>query len=61
MSGELAKPSVSIPKGTVQAVLFTLGVYIITAFTTASTCSRYLLHNDYSVIFFVSDRFLAIF
>ncbi|VDD95801.1 unnamed protein product [Enterobius vermicularis] len=50
MSGELAKPSVSIPKGTVQAVLFTLGVYIITAFTTASTCSRYLLHNDYSVM-----------
>uniref|UniRef100_A0A0N5ALN1 Solute carrier family 12 member 9 n=1 Tax=Syphacia muris TaxID=451379 RepID=A0A0N5ALN1_9BILA len=50
MSGELAKPSVSIPKGTVQAVLFTLGIYIITAFITASTCSRSLLHNDYSVM-----------
>lgn len=49
MSGELARPSVSIPRGTVQAVLTTLFVYIMTAFLMASTSSRYLLQNDYTV------------
>ncbi|KIH49962.1 hypothetical protein ANCDUO_19963 [Ancylostoma duodenale] len=49
MSGELARPSVSIPRGTVQAVLTTLFVYIMTAFLMAATSSRYLLQNDYTV------------
>ncbi|KHN86584.1 Solute carrier family 12 member 9 [Toxocara canis] len=48
MSGELARPSISIPRGTVQAVIATLIVYILTAFLTAGSCSRYLLHSDYS-------------
>lgn len=50
MSGELARPSVSIPRGTVQAVVATLVVYILTAFLTAGSCSRYLLQSDYAVI-----------
>ena len=49
MSGELARPSVSIPRGTVQAVLTTLFVYIMTAFLMAATSSRHLLQNDYTV------------
>ncbi|VDM97091.1 unnamed protein product [Thelazia callipaeda] len=54
MSGELARPSVSIPRGTVQAVLVTLFVYIITAFMLAATCSRQLLQSDYSVMMSVN-------
>ncbi|KAK6029775.1 amino acid permease [Ostertagia ostertagi] len=50
MSGELARPSVSIPRGTVQAVLVTLLIYIMTAFLMAATSSRYLLQNDYTVM-----------
>lgn len=50
MSGDLARPSVSIPRGTVQAVISTLFVYIATAFLMASTSSRYLLQNDYTVM-----------
>uniref|UniRef100_A0A1I8EK93 Solute carrier family 12 member 9 n=1 Tax=Wuchereria bancrofti TaxID=6293 RepID=A0A1I8EK93_WUCBA len=50
MSGELARPCISIPRGTVQAVFVTLFVYIITAFFTAATCSRELLQSNYSVM-----------
>ncbi|PIC49677.1 hypothetical protein B9Z55_008207 [Caenorhabditis nigoni] len=50
MSGELARPSVSIPRGTVQAVFTTLFAYIATAFLMAATSSRYLLQNDYTVM-----------
>ncbi|CCD72774.1 Solute carrier family 12 member 9 [Caenorhabditis elegans] len=50
MSGELARPSVSIPRGTVQAVFMTLFVYVMTAFLMATTSSRYLLQNDYTVM-----------
>lgn len=51
MSGELARPCVSIPRGTVQAVFVTLIVYITTAFFTSATCSRELLQSNYSVNF----------
>lgn len=51
MSGDLARPCVSIPRGTVQAVFVTLIVYITTAFFTAATCSRELLQSNYSVNF----------
>ncbi|CAI5442281.1 unnamed protein product [Caenorhabditis angaria] len=50
MSGELARPSVSIPRGTVQAVFTTLIIYIMTALLMASTASRHLLQNDYTVM-----------
>lgn len=49
MSGELSRPSISIPRGTVQAVLFTFGIYVFTSFIIAATCSRSLLHLNYSV------------
>ena len=50
MSGELARPSVSIPRGTVQAVFTTFAVYILTAFLMACTASRNLLQNEYTVM-----------
>ncbi|KAM3719167.1 Solute carrier family 12 member [Dirofilaria immitis] len=60
MSGELARPSVSIPRGTVQAVFVTLIVYITTAFFTAATCSRELLQSNYSVMMNVNISPLCI-
>ncbi len=49
MSGELAQPHVSIPRGTVQAVLCTFSVYVFTAFLIACSCTRDLLQKDYTV------------
>uniref|UniRef100_A0A0N5B3Q0 Solute carrier family 12 member 9 n=1 Tax=Strongyloides papillosus TaxID=174720 RepID=A0A0N5B3Q0_STREA len=49
MSGELARPSVSIPRGTLQAVFTTLCIYILTSFLLCSTCTRHLLQNNYLV------------
>ncbi|MFH4981742.1 hypothetical protein AB6A40_008451 [Gnathostoma spinigerum] len=50
MSGELARPSVSIPRGTVQAVIFTFVIFMFTAFITAGSCTRFLLQSNYSVM-----------
>ncbi|KAE9547623.1 hypothetical protein FO519_009164 [Halicephalobus sp. NKZ332] len=50
VSGELARPHISIPRGTLQAVFVTFMVYILTAFLLCLTCSRDLLQNDYLVI-----------
>uniref|UniRef100_A0A7E4ZUJ1 Solute carrier family 12 member 9 n=1 Tax=Panagrellus redivivus TaxID=6233 RepID=A0A7E4ZUJ1_PANRE len=50
VSGELARPHISIPRGTLQAVFVTLLVYILTAFLLCLTCSRDLLQNNYMVI-----------
>uniref|UniRef100_A0A914E1C6 Solute carrier family 12 member 9 n=1 Tax=Acrobeloides nanus TaxID=290746 RepID=A0A914E1C6_9BILA len=50
MSGELARPNISIPRGTLQAVFCTLMVYLLTAFLLCITCSRKLLQSDYLVM-----------
>ncbi|KAI1721983.1 amino acid permease domain-containing protein [Ditylenchus destructor] len=50
MSGELARPNVSIPRGTLQAVFATLLTYILTAFLLCLTCHRDLLQADYLVM-----------
>ncbi|KAI1898786.1 hypothetical protein AGOR_G00075950 [Albula goreensis] len=47
MSGELKNPSVSIPKGTIIAVLYTFFVYLLLFLLVSSTCDRVLLIQDY--------------
>ncbi|XP_071391006.1 solute carrier family 12 member 9 [Centroberyx affinis] len=47
MSGELRTPSVSIPKGTIIAVLYTFTVYVLLFFLVSATCGRALLIQDY--------------
>lgn len=49
MSGELARPNISIPRGTLQAVFCTLLTYVLTAFLLCLTCSRHLLQSNYLV------------
>uniref|UniRef100_A0A5S6Q9U5 Solute carrier family 12 member 9 n=1 Tax=Trichuris muris TaxID=70415 RepID=A0A5S6Q9U5_TRIMR len=50
MSGELRQPNVSIPKGTLQALLVTYVVYILTTFLLGASCTRTLLQNNYIVM-----------
>lgn len=47
MSGELRHPSRSIPLGTLSAVAFTFGVYLVLAVCIAATTSNELLRNNF--------------
>uniref|UniRef100_A0AAQ5XLR8 Solute carrier family 12 member 9 n=1 Tax=Amphiprion ocellaris TaxID=80972 RepID=A0AAQ5XLR8_AMPOC len=47
MSGDLKTPSVSIPKGTIVAVLYTFTVYVLLFILASATCDRTLLIQDY--------------
>ncbi|CAD5210708.1 unnamed protein product [Bursaphelenchus okinawaensis] len=60
MSGELAKPNVSIPRGTLQAVFVTFCTYMLTNLLLSSTCTRNLLHNNYLVFVDVNISSLII-
>ncbi|XP_028587627.2 solute carrier family 12 member 9-like [Podarcis muralis] len=50
MSGDLKRPSYSIPRGTITAVIFTYIVYNLLAFLLSCTCDRLLLQRDYSFL-----------
>lgn len=39
-AGELKNPSVSIPKGTITAVLYTFIVYVLLFLVVSATCDR---------------------
>lgn len=51
---ELAKPNISIPRGTLQAVFCTLATYLLTSLLLTLTCSRKLLHSDYLIMVEIS-------
>ncbi|KAL3090371.1 hypothetical protein niasHS_006823 [Heterodera schachtii] len=55
MSGELARPNVSIPRGTLQAVFATLLTYVLTAFLLCLSCSRDLLQGNYMAMVDISS------
>ncbi|XP_054840189.1 solute carrier family 12 member 9-like [Eublepharis macularius] len=50
MSGDLKRPSYSIPRGTIIAVIFTYVVYNLLAFLLSCTCDRLLLQRDYGFL-----------
>uniref|UniRef100_A0A8C7DTM5 Solute carrier family 12 member 9 n=1 Tax=Naja naja TaxID=35670 RepID=A0A8C7DTM5_NAJNA len=50
MSGDLKRPSYSIPRGTIMAVMFTYIVYNLLAVLLSCTCDRFLLQRDYSFL-----------
>ncbi|XP_061658868.1 solute carrier family 12 member 9 isoform X2 [Syngnathoides biaculeatus] len=50
MSGDLETPSVSIPKGTVVAVVYTFVVYVLFFVLVSATCDRTLLIEDYGFL-----------
>eukprot|EP00095_Tigriopus_kingsejongensis_P007902 snap_masked-scaffold132_size323655-processed-gene-1.0 protein:Tk07902 transcript:snap_masked-scaffold132_size323655-processed-gene-1.0-mRNA-1 annotation:"solute carrier family 12 member 9" len=46
MSGELISPGKNIPRGTLSACFFTLGIFLILSLLTAMTCNPALLLHD---------------
>ncbi|WFD29062.1 hypothetical protein MSPP1_000067 [Malassezia sp. CBS 17886] len=55
MSGDLRKPSKSIPKGTNWALVFTFGVYVSTFVIMAATIPRQSLYRSISIVGDVSQ------
>lgn len=49
MSGDLKKPSVSIPFGTLSAVCVSTHLYLLFALVLGSTCTRAALQDDYMI------------
>ncbi|XP_061903837.1 solute carrier family 12 member 9 [Entelurus aequoreus] len=50
MSGDLETPSISIPKGTIVAVIYTFIVYVLFFLLVSATCERTLLIQDYGFL-----------
>ncbi|KAM3866227.1 solute carrier family 12 member 9-like [Diretmus argenteus] len=50
MSGDLKKPSYSIPRGTIAAVIITFITYNLLSLLAAGSCERLLLQRDYSFL-----------
>ncbi|XP_077472379.1 solute carrier family 12 member 9-like [Stigmatopora argus] len=50
MSGDLKKPSYSIPRGTLAAVFITFVTYNLMSLLAASSCERPILQRDYSFL-----------
>ncbi|XP_061753635.1 solute carrier family 12 member 9 [Nerophis ophidion] len=50
MSGDLETPSISIPKGTIVAVIYTFIVYVLFFLLVSATCDRTLLIQDYGFL-----------
>ncbi|CAG5875171.1 unnamed protein product [Menidia menidia] len=50
MSGELKTPSISIPKGTIIAVVYTFTVFVVLLILVSATCDRTLLIQDYGFL-----------
>ncbi|RPA77250.1 hypothetical protein BJ508DRAFT_172299 [Ascobolus immersus RN42] len=50
MSGDLRKPSKSIPKGTLYSLVFTFSTYALVIFFMGASVSRVTLHRDLDVI-----------
>nr|XP_056706549.1 solute carrier family 12 member 9-like [Euleptes europaea] len=50
MSGDLKRPSYSIPRGTIIAVIFTYVIYNLMAVLLSCTCDRLLLQRDYGFL-----------
>lgn len=50
MSGDLRKPSKSIPKGTLWGLLSTFVLYVLVILSLGATVSRQLLHKDVDII-----------
>jgi potassium/chloride transporter 9 len=56
MSGDLKKPSKSIPMGTFIGLGFTFVIYNLVLFSLGSTVARETLHSNANVVQYVSHE-----